>query len=55
MPNFDDDARMMEELGISLNLNLATCWLNLCAYKLARDHCDLVLNLASCNVKARFK
>ncbi|KAJ8431230.1 hypothetical protein Cgig2_033001 [Carnegiea gigantea] len=36
VPEFDDDARMMEELVISLNLNLATCWLKLCAYEVGQ-------------------
>lgn len=27
----DDDAQLMEEHCISLNINLAACWLKLCA------------------------
>ncbi|KAJ8425357.1 hypothetical protein Cgig2_021920 [Carnegiea gigantea] len=55
MPEPDEDARLTEELGISLNFNLGTCWLKLCAYKVARDHFDFTIRLNSCNVKARFR
>ncbi|KAJ8437185.1 hypothetical protein Cgig2_003814 [Carnegiea gigantea] len=42
VPVSNDDARLMDELGISLNINLAACWLMLCAYAVAREHCELM-------------
>jgi len=50
---FDDDARLMEELDILLNLNLVGSWSQLYAYEVAIDHCHLVRKLDSYNVKTR--
>jgi len=55
VPNSDEDAKLMEELGISLNLNLAACCLKLNAYEEARNHYDLVLKLDFGNMKAQFR
>lgn len=53
VPLTEEDANLMEELGISLNLNLAACWLKLSAFEAAKHHCDLILKLDFGNVKAR--
>lgn len=45
----------MHDLGISVNLNLAACWLKLCVFELAFQHCDLALKFDLSHVKARFR
>ncbi|KAJ8430082.1 hypothetical protein Cgig2_008529 [Carnegiea gigantea] len=41
VPETEEHAQLMEELGIALNLNLAAGLLKLSAYEEARNHCDL--------------
>ena len=55
VPSSNDHANLMELLGISLNLNLASCWLQLGDFKAAKNYCSLVLRLDFFNVKARFR
>lgn len=45
----------MTDLGLSINLNLAACWLKYSAYEQALHHCDLALKFDFYNVKARFR
>lgn len=45
----------MHDLGISVNLNLAACWLKLCFYEMALQHSDLALKFDLFHVKARFR
>ena len=51
VPCNEDGAKLMEELGISLHLNLAACWLKLWMYEAAKHHYDLTLKLDLFNVK----
>ena len=50
-PENEDNAHVMQEFGISLNLNLATCWLTLCVFEEVKRHCDLVMKLEMFNMK----
>ena len=52
VPKSENDAIVMEELAIAINLNIATCWLKLNKFKLAKRQCDVVMNLDLVNVKA---
>ena len=43
VPLTEEDANLMEALGISVTINLAACWLKLGVYEAAQHHCDLAL------------
>lgn len=45
----------MTDLGISINLNLAACWLKLGAYETASQHYTMVLQFDLFNVKVRYR
>ncbi|KAJ8426009.1 hypothetical protein Cgig2_026121 [Carnegiea gigantea] len=53
--NSENDAHMMEELTVAINLNIATCWLKLKEFELAKRQCDVVTNFDCFNVKACFR
>jgi len=45
---------LMEELATSISLNIATCWLILKEFELAKRECDFLVKLDLFNVKAQF-
>ncbi|KAJ8432205.1 hypothetical protein Cgig2_027727 [Carnegiea gigantea] len=49
------EAHLIEELGLSLNLNLDAWWLKLCAFEDAKHQSDLALKVDLFNAKARFQ
>ncbi|KAJ8425985.1 hypothetical protein Cgig2_009492 [Carnegiea gigantea] len=55
VPKNVDDANVMEELGIFINLNLVACWLKINYFESVKQHCDLVMQLDLFNVKARLR
>jgi len=38
----EDDANLMEELGISINLNIAACWSKVEEFELLKCQCSIV-------------
>ena len=55
VPENENHAKLMEELGIAINLNIAVCWLKLNEFELAKHQCNLVIKVDLFNVKARFR
>ncbi|KAJ8437240.1 hypothetical protein Cgig2_012509 [Carnegiea gigantea] len=55
VPDSENDAHMMEELAIVINLNIVACWLKLKEFELAKRQCDVVMNLDCFNIKAHFR
>ncbi|KAJ8428140.1 hypothetical protein Cgig2_011513 [Carnegiea gigantea] len=55
VPENEHDEKLIEELAIQINLNIATCWLKLKEFELAKRQCDVVMNFDSFNVNARFR
>jgi len=51
----EEEGNLMNDLGLSLNLNLAACWLKLDAFGTAKNQRDFALKLDLFNVKARFR
>ncbi|KAJ8433085.1 hypothetical protein Cgig2_014133 [Carnegiea gigantea] len=52
VPLNENEATLMEELVIAINLNIATCWLKLQEFELAKQQCELIMKLDAFNVKA---
>ncbi|KAJ8444316.1 hypothetical protein Cgig2_019874 [Carnegiea gigantea] len=51
----EDNVDLMEEFGISISLKIATCWLKLKEFELAKRQCDMVLKFENSNVNACFR
>jgi len=41
-PENENDAIVMEEFAIAINLNITDCWLKLKEFELAKHQCDVV-------------
>ena len=54
VPSIEEEANIMEELGLPLNLNFAACCLKLCAFKAAKSQCDFTLRVCLVGVKIIF-
>jgi len=49
------DAKLMFELGVTLNSNLTTYWLRLHQFEGAKIHCELVMKFDPYNINVRYK
>lgn len=49
VPQSENDAILMEDLAITINLNTAACWLKLNEFELAKRQCNLVMKLDQFN------
>lgn len=55
VPLSENEAILMEKLTITINLNIAACWLKLKEFELAKQQCDLVMKRNTFSVKVRIR
>ncbi|KAJ8438019.1 hypothetical protein Cgig2_030000 [Carnegiea gigantea] len=51
----ENEATLMKELAIAINLNIAACWLKLLEFELAKQQSGLIMKLDPFNVKVHFR